>query len=87
MTSTSASWPTASSARCSTASTWRTSARGGSESVYLADPDGNGVELTWDRDQADWPRGEDGALRLINERLDLPDLLGELEPAVAAPRR
>ena len=29
---------------------------GVSEALYLDDPDGNGVELYWDRPAADWPR-------------------------------
>ncbi len=29
---------------------------GVSEALYLRDPDGNGVELYWDRPQEDWPR-------------------------------
>ena len=29
---------------------------GVSEALYLNDPDGNGVELYWDRAEADWPR-------------------------------
>src|SRR5689334_10731536 len=29
---------------------------GVSEALYLNDPDGNGVELYWDRPQSSWPR-------------------------------
>lgn len=25
------------------------------EAIYLDDPDGNGIELAWDRDQSQWP--------------------------------
>lgn len=32
---------------------------GVSEALYLRDPDGNGVELYWDRPKADWPRQPD----------------------------
>jgi catechol 2,3-dioxygenase len=28
---------------------------GVSEALYLDDPDGNGVELTWDKERSDWP--------------------------------
>ena len=52
---------------------------GVSEALYLADPDGNGVELTWDRPRADWPRTADGGLAMVTEPLDLRDLLAELE--------
>jgi catechol 2,3-dioxygenase len=34
---------------------------GNSIGLYLRDPDGIEVELTWDRDPGDWPRDEDGA--------------------------
>jgi catechol 2,3-dioxygenase len=47
---------------------------GGSEAIYLDDPDGNGVELTWDRPQDQWPRLPDGALKLISRPLDLKRL-------------
>jgi catechol 2,3-dioxygenase len=50
---------------------------GVSEALYLDDPDGNGVELYWDRAQAEWPRGADGALSMITKRLDVQALLAE----------
>ena len=50
---------------------------GVSEAVYLRDPDGNGVELYRDRDEADWPRDTDGKLAMSNSRLDLRALLAE----------
>ena len=52
---------------------------GVSEALYLTDPEGNGVELYWDRPEADWPRGPDGALAMTTGRLDLRALLGELD--------
>lgn len=33
---------------------------GFSESVYLDDPDGNGIELTWDRPRSEWPTTDAG---------------------------
>jgi catechol 2,3-dioxygenase len=47
---------------------------GGTVSVYLDDPDGNGVELYYDRPRAEW---FDAAGRpvLRNERFDPRDLL------------
>jgi catechol 2,3-dioxygenase len=48
---------------------------GVSEALYLDDPDGNGVELYWDRPADQWPRGTDGALAMYTRRLDLDDLL------------
>lgn len=50
---------------------------GVSEAIYLRDPDGNGVELYRDRPEAEWPRGEDGALRMVTDPLDLQTLLDE----------
>ena len=48
---------------------------GVSEALYLRDPDENGVELYWDRPQADWPRDAQGRLAMFTHRLDLRDLL------------
>jgi catechol 2,3-dioxygenase len=48
---------------------------GVSEALYLRDPDGNGVELYWDRPRAEWPRSADGSLRMTTMRLDLGALL------------
>ena len=53
---------------------------GVSEALYLRDPDGNGVELYWDRDAADWPRTTQCALAMGTSRLDLESLLSEPEP-------
>ena len=50
---------------------------GVSEALYLRDPDGNGVELYWDRPREQWPRAADGALAMDTLPLDLDDLLGE----------
>lgn len=35
---------------------------GVSQALYLRDPDGNGVELYWDRPAEAWPRTADGSL-------------------------
>jgi catechol 2,3-dioxygenase len=48
---------------------------GVSEALYLRDPDGNGVELYWDRPKEQWPRTPDGGLHMITEPLDLEELL------------
>jgi catechol 2,3-dioxygenase len=50
---------------------------GVSEALYLRDPDENGVELYWDRPQADWPRTPDGGLAMFTHALDLKGLLAE----------
>jgi catechol 2,3-dioxygenase len=44
---------------------------GVSEALYLRDPDGNGVELYWDRPQAEWPRDAQGGLAMYTRALDL----------------
>ena len=48
---------------------------GANVAVYLDDPDGNGIELTYDRPIAEWPRAPDGELSLVNEPLELDALL------------
>ncbi len=53
---------------------------GVSEAIYLADPDGNGVELYRDRPEEEWPRPPDGAgVAMFNAPLDLAALLAEAE--------
>jgi catechol 2,3-dioxygenase len=52
---------------------------GVSEALYLSDPDGNGVELYWDRPQEDWPRTADGKLAMFTRGLDLRSLLREVD--------
>ena len=52
---------------------------GVSEALYLHDPDGNGVELYWDRPEAEWPRTANGQLAMYTKRLDLASLLAEVE--------
>lgn len=52
---------------------------GVSESIYLKDPDGNGVEIYSDKPKTEWPRNENGKLIMFTEALNLPDLLTELE--------
>jgi catechol 2,3-dioxygenase len=47
---------------------------GGTVSVYLDDPDGNGVELYYDRPRSEWFDG-DGRPVLRNDRFDPTDLL------------
>ena len=49
---------------------------GVSEAIYLRDPDGNGVELYWDRPESAWPRDADGKLEMFTRKLDLEALLG-----------
>lgn len=52
---------------------------GVSEALYLDDPDGNGVELYWDKPAENWPRAADGSLTMFTRPLDLDNLLRELK--------
>ena len=48
---------------------------GVSEAIYLDDPDGNGVELYWDRPREEWPKDKSGELLMKTDPLDLQALL------------
>ncbi|HJT81163.1 MAG TPA: VOC family protein [Chthoniobacterales bacterium] len=50
---------------------------GVSEALYLRDPDGNGIELYWDRPNVEWPRDSEGKVQMYTRPLDLDELLGE----------
>ena len=50
---------------------------GVSEAIYLRDPDGNGVELYWDRPPLQWPRDANGGLAMFTRPLDLEGLLSQ----------
>jgi catechol 2,3-dioxygenase len=50
---------------------------GVSEAIYLNDPDGNGVELYYDRPREDWRHDPDGKLVMVSEPFDLNALLAE----------
>ncbi len=56
---------------------------GVSEAIYLDDPDSNGVELYWDRPEAEWPRAADGSLAMKTEPLDLDRLLASASPGAS----
>jgi catechol 2,3-dioxygenase len=48
------------------------------EAIYLADPDGNGLELAWDRDRSVWPSYEEQMAGGL-QPLDVQDLLSLVE--------
>jgi catechol 2,3-dioxygenase len=50
---------------------------GVSEALYLRDPDGNGVELYWDRPKEQWSRNAQGGIEMFSHPLDLQALLKE----------
>jgi catechol 2,3-dioxygenase len=56
---------------------------GVSEAIYLNDPDGNGVELYWDKPKDQWPKDENGNLKMVTEALDSKGLLDELKGSAA----
>lgn len=48
-----------------------------SEAIYLADPDGNGIEIYRDRPRQEW-QYENGRLKMTTDPLDVEGLLAEL---------
>lgn len=52
---------------------------GVSEAIYLDDPDGNGVELYWDKPKESWPLDSTGKLKMVSDPLDLENLLKEID--------
>jgi catechol 2,3-dioxygenase len=48
---------------------------GVSEAIYFNDPDGNGIEIYWDRPREEWPRNQDGTFTMFTAPLDLESLL------------
>jgi catechol 2,3-dioxygenase len=48
---------------------------GVSHAIYLDDPDGNGVELYWDKPREEWPVDASGDLLMVTEPLNLRELL------------
>ena len=51
---------------------------GVSEALYLADPDGNGIELYRDRAKEEWPVDDLNRLMMVTDPLDVDDLVLEL---------
>lgn len=56
---------------------------GVSQALYLRDPDGNGLELYWDRPQEEWPRDAQGGLAMYTHALNPGALLAEADRAEA----
>lgn len=52
---------------------------GVSEAIYLADPDGNGIELYWDLPESTWKKGKNGEIEMTVAPLDLDALLKEAD--------
>lgn len=58
---------------------------GVSEALYLADPEGNGIELYVDRPRSQWPMAN-GQVQMVTEQLDLDGLMSELGRSKTASR-
>ena len=50
---------------------------GVSQAVYFDDPDGNGIELYWDRDPTLWNVDSDGVIEMVNSPLDIDALISD----------
>jgi catechol 2,3-dioxygenase len=48
------------------------------EAIYIEDPDGNDLELCWDRPISQWPRDSQGHIAFSGRELNLDDLLAEI---------
>lgn len=55
-----------------------------SEAIYLADPDGNGIEIYRDRPRQEW-QYDNGRLKMTTDPLDVDGLLAELDGQAHAP--
>jgi catechol 2,3-dioxygenase len=53
-----------------------------SEALYLADPDGNGIEIYRDRPRSEW-QYDNGVLRMATDPLDYSGILAELDGSPA----
>lgn len=53
---------------------------GYSNALYLGDPEGNGIEIYWDKDQSEWDIREDGQIAGIVEQMDAEDVLAVARP-------
>lgn len=52
-----------------------------SEALYLSDPEGNGIEVYWDKPATAWPRVDGGRVRMAVDPLDLGDVIADANPA------
>lgn len=48
---------------------------GVSIAFYLNDPDGNGVELYWDKPKGQWPIDKSGNLQMVTEAVDMEEFM------------
>jgi catechol 2,3-dioxygenase len=46
--------------------------------IYITDPDGNDLELAWDRPMEEWPRDADGHVAgALDDEFDVEALIAE----------
>jgi catechol 2,3-dioxygenase len=55
--------------------------------VYLSDPDGNDLELAWDRPPDQWPSFTAENARFLDAPLDLDELLAEADAPPGSARQ
>ncbi len=48
---------------------------GVSEAIYITGPDGNGIELYWDRPKEEWVHDDSGNIEMKTSYLDIEELL------------
>lgn len=53
---------------------------GYSNAIYLNDPEGNGIEIYWDKDQSEWDIEEDGSIVGITEPMDAETAINAANP-------
>ncbi len=56
-----------------------------SEALYLSDPEGNGVEIYWDRPRATWPTTADGDIEMGTQSLDIAAIIDHSQGASQVP--
>ncbi len=52
-----------------------------SEALYLTDPEGNGIEIYWDRPRSEWTTDTDGKIQMDTLRVDFGSLIAEAPTA------
>ena len=55
-----------------------------SEAVYLADPEGNGIEIYRDRPRSEWPHDGNGVVQMDTRPMDYRGVLSTIHPGESA---
>lgn len=56
---------------------------GYSEALYLADPEGNGIEIYWDKPKSEWNIQEDGTIVGVTKQMDAQGVLDARDKSVS----